>query len=156
MISKIFKIMTTCFALLAMPSLVSAACGERGLDPRVERNHDLRLGDFSGEFVVFGQSVGGVAGALTSGYSSTAIAQASIDKCGNARFHFLAINDYTGPIGTPIESELYTEVSGTITIVDAQHGIGNITLSGPLAGASIDFVAIRSKSSGKVVALHGS
>ncbi len=125
---KTLKIMALSCGLLAMPLLASADYGER--DYLVRASRDLELGDFSGDFALYGSSVGGVAGTLTSGSSSSFIGQLFFDKCGNATVNFWSESIYTGPIGTPLASRsLPPGVTVDLTITDARRGLGNIVIT---------------------------
>lgn len=118
----------------------------------------LKLADFAGEWTINQQSVGGLSGGI--GASETADGQVSFDRNGNGTVNFLSLSRYTG---IPGDVEVGTVVPPlqlviTITITDSVHGIGTLTITDPAVNSIVDtadFVAIRSKSDGKVRRLNG-
>jgi len=136
---------------------------EGGKESRKCKIKKLKLKDFEGAWVLNRQTLGGLGGVTRTGTPSEGSAsivdgQVVFDKHGNGIVNFASIAMYNGTPGDIINFTLPPgQASVTVTITDPVNGVGTFIFSDPVFNFfdTGDFLAIRSKSSRKVIEVRG-
>ncbi len=166
------KLFTCSLILLTLPCLASAAevqndassfitnqqaqC-DNGYFGRRNFIRELSLRDFAGEWVFSQRSVGGVAGLGATGSSVAVDGQATIERNGTGFFNFVSGAIYSGVSGSVTTFTVGPNTTTiTITITDAEYGIGTIVINDPVNSftETLDFIVTRSID-GKVLSFEG-
>lgn len=148
------------------PQLMLRKQHRSGCDNRDNRNCDrrirpLRLRDFEGAWVFSRETVGGLGGVTSTGTPSEGSAaildgQAVFDRNGHGVVNFASAAVYNGTPGAILNITIPPgQATITITITDPVNGIGTLAVSDPLQGFDADLIAIRSKSTGRVIRFIG-
>lgn len=117
----------------------------------------LQLCDFAGNWIFGANSLGGVTGESTLGTSQTVDGQVFFDRNGNGIVNFVSSAIYAGIPGQLIVLSGSDDATITITITDPVHGVGTFFVNVPALSLSltVEFVAVRSKDTGKAIRLEG-
>lgn len=158
-----YKLLACLMALSSMHYVASAENisinedVEQCLEKRCCRGvRELTLKDFAGDWIFEVDTVGGVAGPTAVGTSLTIDGQVTFNSLGIGIVNHAAGVLYSGVVGSVVQFNLTPGVATvTITITDPVFGVGTMLISDPGFSETVDFVVIRSKTSGKVLKFEG-
>lgn len=172
---KSYQFLFMIFALLAFPCASKGESLSASHDFLISSSHEnlmeqaarkkssskksskkFKLNDFAGKWVATITSIGGLSGELTNGSSFIAVGQIDIRSDGTGQFNYISGSTYNGVPGV-----FDTFIDGTgvvkfaLTIIDAKNGAGSFTVVGGGVNDVVNFVATRSKATGKVTRIDG-
>lgn len=129
---------------------------ERKKSSHKKSGKNFKLSDFSGKWVVNIASIGGESGAATIGTSFISVGQVEIKSDGTGEFNVISGSTYNG---VPGQFDNFSYGQGVVTfnlaIIDSKNGAGSFTVVGGGVDDVVNFIATRSKKTGKVARLEG-